>query len=265
MDNTTLTIIGLLIAGTGVAHQVLSHRRQRLENERKEQLDKLRQEHLRQEKERAEELARQKKMEDEQRRQQPSFRVHTIEVLVAGRAGVGKTQLIWTLQGKTEMPQPTIDATKESFVRSSVINSTNYVFLYQVPDIGGDDQFMHILNQELVTRRPEALVFMVDHAEGTSTAFNPKRAEEHMRALYSIMPVLSNPRSSRCRLILFLINKMDIWGQSCTPDQMRKNYSEHIGRLRGLGFHVIVETVSARNGAYLNVALTQFESALLNG
>lgn len=186
-----------------------------------------------------------------------------LEVLIIGRRGVGKTQLIWTEQGKDDKPNPTMEKTMEEILRATIIDNVKYTFDYIIPDIGGEDTFLGDINEELVSRRPSGIIFMVDHNDDSNPSISKKRLEAHMNTLYSILGTLGNKNRSRCKTILFLINKQDIWSKNYSAEEIISCFREHINRIGNIGINVIVECVSAINGSNLSRAFNKFETTLM--
>lgn len=188
----------------------------------------------------------------------------TYELLIIGRPQSGKTQIIWTAQGKSEEPKSTIKKTIEELPRPVTINSKKYIFHYLIPDIGGEDVYLGDVNEELLVRKPPGILFVVDNNSGLTPDFSEERSQEHMRTIYSILGILGNPKRNRCKVVLFLINKQDIWSKKFTDEQMLEKFTEHVAKFDKIGKTVIVECICAKTGANLNQALSKFEKMLVS-
>lgn len=189
--------------------------------------------------------------------------VKSVEIMILGRPGVGKTQIIWTQQGKNTIPSATIEKTSESFVHASSINQVNYMFHFIVPDIGGDNIFLGEVNEELLTRNPVGLVFIVDHNKGLVPEISEDRISEHLNAIYSVLGPLANKGRSKARIVLFLINKEDVWGKKYSFEEMERKFSKHIQLFEEVGLEVMVKSISAKTGANINQALHSIEQKII--
>ena len=227
------------------------------------EMEELRKRQAEQKREREAQLKKQAQRRDEIQRTHLDIIVKTIEVLIIGQPGVGKTQLIWTAQGRSDAPQATVSKTLEEFPRATVVNGIKYLFNYTIPDIGGDVTFMGDVHRELTTRRPSAIILVVDHNSALNKQMDVQRVEEHMRTVYSLLGPLSDDLKGKCRYVLFLINKQDLWDHSYSEQEMRSHFSGHVGKFEQIGLNVIVHCISAKTGANMSQALSNLEKQLL--
>jgi GTPase SAR1 family protein len=151
-----------------------------------------------------------------------------LELMILGDMDVGKSTLKRRLLG---LPEP-VKSEHTSLERHREFSftdpNTGIKISGRIQDVGGESPYQDIWRTLLLENKPTILIFMVDH----------EKPEMHREALtlvqqqYFYSPVLRE----KCRGMLFLVNKSDLWGQGMSRDEMSGKADEIIG-----GFADILE------------------------
>ncbi|MBI5000916.1 MAG: hypothetical protein HZB92_05240 [Euryarchaeota archaeon] len=166
------------------------------------------------------------------------------KILVLGSKGVGKSTYLDQLETDgiiTDPHSPTIARNPKKF----------QAYLDQGPmtikteDVGGEtSQWPHWIDV-LSENKPVGIIFLIDH----------RFPSRHISALNFLRTSLSS-RKRRCKFILFLVNKYDVWHKDTSFNDILENYHEELGKFRHLKIAVISDYCSAKTGERVKSTLS---------
>lgn len=167
-------------------------------------------------------------------------------ILVLGDKGVGKTTYLEQLRLEGIVPDksPTVGRTRIKFKT----NIGDGKIKIKCDDVGGEkSQWGHWLDS-LRENKPVGIIFLVDHTS----------VKKHKVALTFLRNVL-RAKKKKCKFMLFLINKSDIWPKTESFEKLRAKYYDELSKFRKEGFEIglKVDYCSAKTGDNVKHTLSE--------
>ena len=199
---------------------------------------------------------------------QAAVKKHRVRFSVFGYRGSGKTTLLKRMLGQVfpDDNSPTIGKDPQKpftcYSVGHVLRVKNFA------DHAGEPAYWDLWVEELIENRPLGIIFLIDD----------DNLEQHMRAFHFVTEILAvddrkwryfrGPHAKarhHLRVVMFLANKEDRWGQSETLAHLLKHFRSDLKRLEALGIPLIFHQCSALQGTNVNEALREFFLRMLFG
>lgn len=178
-----------------------------------------------------------------------------LRVLAFGASGVGKTTLWHYLQHNRplETAVKTETANQLGRFRLRDVRLAGLQVAIRAVDLPGDTDKRKLWGSTFAEVKPQATVFMLDHAAGgEERKVSTARLREHETAFADLVNVLLGHReiAEKCRQMLILVNKMDLWQHELTMNDLitRSGIPQHYPRLAELGTQITARSCSAKYG-----------------
>lgn len=186
-------------------------------------------------------------------------KVFGLPFIVLGARQTGKTTLIeWMKHNLSDIegfdPAPTAPGGDSVGTFSTKLGGES-IRVKPTRDVGGEYEMWETDWLELFREaRPRGVIFMIDHSDVLN----------HKDALNFVMNMIDEEVEAKRNLKAFVlfVNKSDLWGERHTLDDVLKDYSNEVKRLKNqatrVGYETWIVGGSLKDGANITQTLREF-------